>query len=415
MKRTDTVIIGGGQAGLATSRALTLRGIEHVVLERGRIGERWRSERWHSLRLLTPAMYSALPGLPLAGADPEDFLPAGAFADYLDQYARTFAVPVRAGSAVEAVDLCHGAYRIATSSQLWLARSVIVATGACDVPYRPACAGALPPSILQVSPTAYRSPDDLPSGGVLVVGASSTGVQIAEEVHASGRPVTIAVGDHTRMPRRYRGRDIFAWMDAAGILDDPADPSGNLDTARRQPSTQLVGRPDHRHLDLAVLQQLGVRLVGRLATIDGSKAGFLGDLEHTTARSHVRMTRVLQRIDAFIDRCGLSAPAAEADQIEAFSARGSNLVLDLEQEGIRSFIWATGYKRSYPWLNVPVVDSNGEIVHHGGATAAPGLFVLGLTFLRRRRSSFIDGCGLDAEEIARWVRNHLDVPGWRAA
>jgi putative flavoprotein involved in K+ transport len=415
MKRTDTIIIGGGQAGLAMSRALALHGIEHVVLERGRVGERWRSERWHSLRLLTPAMYSALPGLSHAGADPEDFLPAGTFADYLDQYARSFAIPVQSGSAVGAVDLCYGAYRIATSSQLWLARSVIVATGACDVPYRPACAGELSPSILQVSPTDYRSPGDLPSGGVLVVGASSTGVQIAEEVHASGRPVTIAVGDHTRMPRRYRGRDIFAWMDAAGILDDPVDPSGNLDTARRQPSTQLVGRPDHRNLDLAVLQQQGVRLVGRLAAIDGGKAGFLGDLEHTTAKSHVRMIRVLQRIDAFIDYCGLSAPAAEFDQAEAFTARGNNLVLDLAQEGIRSVIWATGYRRSYPWLNVPVVDRNGEIIHHGGATAAPGLFVLGLTFLRRRRSSFIDGCGLDAEEMAQCVKGHLDDAGWQAA
>ncbi len=415
MLRTDAIIIGAGQAGLAASRALSRRGIEHVVLERGRVGERWRSERWDSLRLLTTASQSTLPGLPHAGVDPEHFMPAGAFADYLGRYARALAAPVVTGADVVAVDASYGGYQIATSDHCWYARSVIVATGACDMPYRPAQADNLPSSVTQISPANYRAPEHLPDGGVLVVGASSSGVQIAEELHASGRPVTIAVGEHTRMVRRYRGRDIFDWMETAGILDDPAEERGKLSGAPRQPSMQLVGRSDHRNLDLSILEKEGVRILGRLSGIDGSKVYCEGDLEQTTTRSQTRLIRTLQRIDCHIEDHAVPAPASEIDRIEPIIMRNDPTVVDLRQDGIKSVVWATGYRRRYGWLNVAVVGSDGEIVQRGGVTPAPGLYVLGLQYLRRRRSHFINGCARDAEEIAQLVAEHLNYTLGKAA
>jgi len=414
MRNPDVVIIGAGQAGLAMSRSLTAQGVDHVVLERGRIGERWYSERWKSLHLLTTNAMSALPGLAQDG-DPDAFMSATAFAAYLESYAQKIDAPVFSGVEVTKVELAAGNYRVTTSTGQWLSRSIIIATGACDTPYRPAMASTLAPSILQISPTDYWDPDDFPKGAVLVVGASSTGVQLAEELHSSGRPVTLAVGDHTRMPRRYRGRDIYAWMETAGILDEPPQKGGDLSAARRQPSSQLVGRPDRRDLNLGTLSRRGVRLVGRLAAMDSGKASFSGDLERTTSASHTRMVRLLDRIDACIESRGLEAPDADWAAREPFLAAGEPCTIDLQQSRIRTVVWATGYVRRYPWLKVPVFDGHGEIVHRGGVTAAPGLFVLGLTFLRRRRSQFISGCGIDAAEIAGDVRSYLDQAARKAA
>jgi putative flavoprotein involved in K+ transport len=415
MPRTDVVIVGGGQAGLVMSRSLALRGIDHVVLERGRIGERWHSERWRSLNLLTTNAMSALPGLPHGGSDPDAFMPANAFAAYLERYAQTMAAPVMSGVEVTAAVPAVGGYRVSTTAGEWRSRAIVVATGACQTPFRPQMARALASSMVQVSPTDYWAPDELPQGGVLVVGASSTGAQLAEEIHASGRPVILAVGDHTRVPRRYRGRDIYAWMETAGILDDPAIEGANLDAARRQPSLQLVGRPDNRDLDVCILAQLGVRLVGRLAAIDGANAEFAGDLERTTKASHMRMSRLLDRIDQSIIDRRLEALAANPTARVPFLAAADHMRLDLHREGVRTVVWATGYVRRYPWLKAQVLDGRGEIIHRGGVMASPGLYVLGLTFLRRRRSSFIDGCGLDAEDLVAIVEAHLDQSAREAA
>ncbi len=236
---------------------------------------------------------------------------ASAFASYLASYAHKMAAPViirRRGDRSRAD--CRWLSRLDECLQL-RARAVVIATGACDTPFRPPMANALASSIMQINPAHYREPEQLPKGGVLVVGASSTGVQLAEEIHASGRPVVLAVGDHTRVPRRYRGRDMYARMEMAGILDDPADEGGNLDAARRQPSLQLVGRPDNRDLDLGILSRQGIRLVGRFAAAEGAKVEFSGDLERTTTASHVRMLRMLDRIDDSIKNHGLEDVAAD--------------------------------------------------------------------------------------------------------
>lgn len=412
MRDPDVIIIGGGQSGLAMSRSLTAAGVEHLVLERGRIGERWHAERWRSLHLLTTTAQSALPGMPHSG-DPGSFMPAAAFASYLDAYAATINAPALSGVDVIKVERFGAEYRVTTTAGHWRARAVVIATGACDTPFRPAMAAALAPSILQVSPSAYREPAQLPDGGVLVVGASATGVQLAEEIHASGRPVVLAVGGHTRMPRRYRGADIIDQLEVAGILDEPLPEGARLALARRQPSLQLVGRTDP--LDLGVLASQGLRLVGRLAGIDGTKAAFGGDLASTAAASHMRMVRTLDRIDAALEALGIDGPAADPAARAPFQLGNEPLTLDLRREGIRAVVWATGYRRCYPWLKLPVLDADGDIVHQGGVTPLPGLFVLGLTYLRRRRSSFINGCGLDADDLAPLVRAHLDRLAHRVA
>jgi len=408
MQQTDVIVIGGGQAGLAMSRSLSARGIDHVVLERGRVGERWRSERWDSLHLLTPVSHSALPGYRHDGLDADAFLSATDFADYLVRYAARFDAPVETGVEVASVERVLGRYRISTTAGCWQARAVVIATGASSIPFVPAIAEQLPESIQQILPRDYRNPSQIEKGAVLVAGGSSTGLQLAEEIHASGRPVILSVGDHTRAPRRYRGHDIYACMDAAGILDDRAEDSRNLEVARRQPSLQLVGRRDHRNLDLAFLHAQGVRLYGRLISADREKVGFKDDLSETTDRAHARMTRVLDRIDAFVaeQRLGYAYPAA-AQPIPRFHASGAPTELDLRSEGVRSVVWATGYVQRYPWLKVPVLNRDGSLAHRLGVTAAPGLYVLGLTFQRRRRSHFIDGVGLDAEDIATLVLRHL--------
>lgn len=401
MRDIDTLVVGGSQAGLAMSRCLAERGVEHVVLERGRIGERWRSERWPSLRLLTPNWQSRLPGFRYAGDDPHGYMTRDELVAFLEAYARSFAAPVEAGTTVLSVAPgAQGGYRIATDRGAWAARRVVVATGHADRPAVPRFASALPAAIRQVVPTAYRGPDDLPPGGVLVVGASATGVQLAEEIHRSGRPVTLAVGRHTRLPRRYRGRDILAWLDALGVLDERADQVHDLAASLAQPSFQLVGRPDHATLDLAVLQAMGVRLVGTAVGVEAGRLELCADLGAATLKADAKLARLLARIDRFIERAGLESEVAPPEPIAPVVPAPAPTSLDLAAAGIATVVWATGYRRAYPWLAVPVLDERGEIRHRGGVTPAAGLYVLGLRFQRRRNSSFLDGVGTDARELA---------------
>jgi putative flavoprotein involved in K+ transport len=406
MKRTDVVVIGGGQAGLAASRCLAARGVDHVVLERGRLAERWRSERWDSLRLLTPRWQSRLPGFSYRGPDPDGFMSRREVIGYLEAYARSFAAPVEDGVAVRAVERDGDGYRVTADRGTWRAESVIVATGHCDRPHVPALAAGLPADVVQLVPTRYRNPALLPAGGVLVVGASATGIQLADEIHRSGRPVTLAVGRHVRLPRRYRGRDVMAWLDATGFLDQGAETVADLEAARRQPSLQLVGRPDHRTLDLGVLLDAGVRLVGRVRGVEGSRVLLAEDLAETFAGAERRQARLLGRIDAHIARTGQTA-APPAEPLRPIAPPAAPAAIDLRAEAIRTVIWATGYRRSYPWLRVPVLDERGEIRHVGGITPASGLYVLGLQFLRRRKSSFLDGVGEDAAVLVDHLARRL--------
>lgn len=403
------VVIGGGQAGLAMSYSLSLRGIEHVVLERGRLAERWRSERWDSLRLLTPNWQTRLPGFRYDGADADGFMTAGEVVDFFESYARSFSPPVEQQTTVTSVWQGGDGLRVATTNGEWRTRAVVIATGEADTPLVPRISARLAPDILQLVPSRYRRPDMLPDGGVLIVGASSSGIQLADEISASGRHVIIAAGHHTRMPRQYRNRDIMWWLDRAGLMNTAAKEVEEFELSRRQPSLQLVGRPDHTTLDLAVLHDRGVRVTGRLMDFDGSHAIFADDLVSTTVGADVKLAALLSRLDAFAERPDFEHVVSGPEPFEPIWTRfpAADASADLAAEDIRTVIWAVGYRRVYNWLDVPVLDARGEIRHDGGVTTHPGLYVLGLRFLRRRNSSFIDGVGKDAVVLADHIAQHL--------
>ncbi len=402
MRRTDTVVIGGGQAGLAMSRCLSDRRIEHVVLERGRVAERWRSERWDSLRLLTPNWHSRLPSYAYAGPDPDGFMTMPEVAAYLEAYARASAAPVETETSVTSLVSSGCGYRIETTRGTWEAANVVVATGHCDVPLVPAVASALDPAVAQITPTAYRNPRMVEEGGVLVVGASASGVQIADELARAGRTVTIAAGTHTRLPRRYRGRDVIWWMDRLGVLDETARDVRDLEAARRQPSLQLVG--GRRSLDLGTLQASGVRVAGRVAAARGTTVAFGDDLADSIASSERRRARLLARIDAFVAASRLEHVFPREEDLPPPIVAPRLASLDLRRERIRTVVWATGFRREYPWLHAPVLDARGEIIHDEGVTPSAGFYVLGLRFLRTRKSTFLDGVGDDARVLA----DHID-------
>ena len=403
MRQTDAIIIGAGQAGLAMSYCLGRLGIDNVVLERGRLAERWRSERWDSLRLLTPNWMSRFPGWSYRGADPDGFMTKQEFVAYLEDYANAASLPVITGATVQSVRHVPGGYRVESDLGVWHAPGVVIATGHCDVPFVPEMARQLPASIRQVTPCAYRNPSELPEGGVLVVGASASGVQLAEEIHWSGRPVIISVGRHTRLPRRYRGRDIMWWLGRSGRFGERAGTTPDPADACRQPSMQLVGRPDQTSIDIGTLREIGVRLIGRTVGIRDGVLHINDDLTETVAAAEARLERVLERIDSAADATGIPVEARPAGL--RFDASPTSL--DLAGNGIRTVVWATGFKRNYRWLHAPVLDAAGEIIHTGGVTPSPGLYVTGLRFLRRWNPAFIDAVTADAIELAAEVERHL--------
>ena len=405
----DVVVVGAGHAGLAMSRSLSAVGVDHVVLERGEIANSWRHERWDSLRLLTPNWQSRLPGYRYSGSDPDGYMTMPEVVDFIDGYARTVGAPVRDFTTVTAVSAADdGDYLVVTDRGEWRCRAVVLASGAHGLPVVPAIGTALPPSIQTLTPKEYRNPEQLDARGVLVVGASATGVQLADEIQRSGRPVTLAVGEHIRMPRTYRGLDIQWWLDAVGILDERYDAVDDITRARRVPSPQLVGTPERSTLDLNALTERGVEIVGRLAGIAGGKAQFSGSLRNHCAMADLKLGRLLATIDAWVEQNGKSGAVAAREEF-APTRVGENprLSLDLADGRIGTVIWATGFRPDYRWLHVPAFDRKGRLRHDGGIVAAPGLYALGLNFMRRRKSSFIHGTEDDVRDLSAHLIAYL--------
>lgn len=399
MDTTDTVVIGAGHAGLAVSRLLTEAGRDHVVLDRGRIAERWRTERWDSLRLLTPNWMTRLPGQHYAGFDPDGFMSVHQLIWYLERYAESFAAPVVSGTTVLDVSRAvSGGYRVATDGGTWRARYVVVATGPHGTP-------RLPPGLAGgdvLTANRYRRPAQLAPGGVLVIGASSSGVQIADELNRAGREVVLAVGRHTRMPRSYRGMDIFWWLESTGRLARTIEEVRDPAAARREPSMQLVGRASaHEPLDvdLVALQERGVRLVGRFAGMDAGRARFRPDLAQHVAAADVTMHRVLDAVDAYVECTGRSAEFASPLRPRRLPVPAPTPALDLSRAGIGTVVVAAGYRPDYPWLRLPITDANGAIRQHRGVTPADGVYVVGQRFQHRRDSGFIGGARRDAQSV----------------
>ena len=407
--RTTAVVIGAGQAGLAMSWWLAERSIDHVVLERGEVAHTWRSERWDSLTLLTPNWQSRLPGHRYEGDDPDGFRTMAETIAFIERYAARVAPPLRTHCPVVSVRSAGDGYEVVAEQDTWQCKAVVLATGAFNLAQVPKVAQDIPAGMAQLTTSQYRNPDRLDPGGVMVVGAAASGAQIADEIQRSGRPVTLAVGEHVRAPRTYRGRDIQWWMDATGLNDERYDQVENLRRARNLSSFQIAGHADRRDIDLNALTSLGVALVGRLAAVRDGKAQFSGSLRNLCELADLKQNRLLDTIDEWAATHGVSDVVAAPHRPEPTRLEASPpLGLDLRRAGIRTIVWATGFRPDYSWLELPVLDAKGNIRHDGGVvTEAPGLYVMGLPFLRRRKSSLIDGVGDDARDLSAVLAAHL--------
>ncbi|MFZ2652097.1 MAG: NAD(P)-binding domain-containing protein [Burkholderiaceae bacterium] len=407
--RTTAVVIGAGQAGLAMSWWLAARSIDHVVLERGEVANTWRTERWDSLTLLTPNWQSRLPGHGYEGDDPDGYRTMHETIAFIERYATRVSAPVRTHCPVASVRSTSDGYQVVTEQGTWHCNAVVLATGGFNIAQVPKLSAEVPSGIAQLTTAQYRNPESLEAGGVMVVGAAASGAQIADEIHRSGRPVTLAVGEHVRAPRMYRGRDIQWWMDATGLNDERYDQVENLRRARNLSSFQLAGYSDRRNIDLNALTSLGVKLVGRLAGVRDGKAQFSGSLRNLCELADLKLNRLLNTFDAWAEENGVSDAVdlprrPEPTRVEASPPLG----LDSGRSGIRTIVWATGFRADYSWLDIPVLDLKGNIRHDGGVvTKTPGLYVMGLPFLRRRKSSLIDGAGDDARDLSAHLASHL--------
>jgi putative flavoprotein involved in K+ transport len=398
------------------SRCLCDRSIDHVVLERGEIAHTWRTERWDSLRLLTPNWQSRLPGFSYSGNDPDGYRTVAEVIEFIASYAKGIAAPVLTHTTVTSVRSTETGYLVRTDQGDWLCRAVVVASGACNVADVPSFANKVPRSIMQLTAQDYRNPEQLADGGVLVVGASSSGVQIAHEIHRSGRPVILSVGEHIRAPRVYRSKDLEWWMDAAGVLDERYDEVDDIARARRVASLQLAGTPDRSTLDINALTEIGVKLVGRLGGIsENGKAQFSGSLRNMCALSDLKMGRLLDRIDEWAQRSGFDARANPPHRLPPTRVEPAPpLGMDLASGEIKAIIWATGYRPDYSWLEVPVLDRKGRLQHDGGVVSSPGMYLMGTQFMRRRKSALIDGAGDDARDLSAHLMSYLDSSVARA-
>jgi putative flavoprotein involved in K+ transport len=380
------------------------------VLERGEVANSWRRERWDSLRLLTPNWLSRLPGLRYEGPDPDGYMTVGEVTEFIEHFAKVSRAPVRTGVNVTSVRRADDGYRVTTSRGEIHARTVVIASGACNEASVPQLSEAVPASVGQLTPFGYRDPAQLPDGGVLVVGASATGVQLAAELRRSGRPVTLSVGEHVRLPRTYRGRDVLWWMDASGLWDERYDEVEDLTRARRLPSPQLVGTPERTTLDLNALAAMGVELVGRWAALRAGRALFSGGLRNVFSLADLKLERLLDTFDEWAKTDGHEAEAGPPERFAPTRVpESARLQLDLRSGEIAAILWATGFRPDYGWLDVPVVDAKGQLRHEGGAVDSPGLYALGLPVLRRRRSTFICGIEDDAREVIDHLTQYLAV------
>lgn len=379
-----------------------------MVLERGEVANSWRSQRWDSFRLLTPNWQSRLPGLGYDGPDPDGYMTIGEVTAFMERFAAHTRAPVRTRTDVTSVRRAGDGYRVTTNDGEIDCRTVVIASGACNLPAVPPFSAAVPPEIEQITPYDYREPGQLPEGGVLVVGASATGVQLAAELRRSGRPVIMSVGEHVRLPRTYRGRDVLWWMDAAGVWDQRYDEVDDLTRARRLPSPQLVGTPERETLDLNALTAMGVELVGRWAAVRDGRALFSGGLRNVFSLADLKMERLLDGFDEWAKETGVDAEVGPPERFAPTTVPAkARLQLDLRGGEIRTIVWATGFRPDYSWLDVPVVDEKGHLRHDGGVVDSPGLYALGLPVLRRRKSTFIHGIEPDAREVIGHLAGRL--------
>jgi putative flavoprotein involved in K+ transport len=399
VEHVQTLIIGGGQAGLTMSHRLKQRGLKHLVLERRRIAERWRSERWDGLRFQFPNWSVRLPDFPFPHTDPNGFATSHEILDFISAYADFIGAPIRCGVSVTALRCRDGGsgFVAETSDGSIEADNVVVATGPYQRPVMPALLrdGI---DLFQVHASRYSNPDQLPSGAVLVVGSGASGSQIAEELLRAGRRVYLSVGRHTRLPRRYRGNDLIWWLSAMGIDQTPVEQRG---PSRLLPL--ITGAYGGHTIDFRRFAADGVTLLGRVEAAHDGIVDLAPDLAESVANGDATYASFLDRVDAHIEHHALAMPEdpdARAVLPDPPCITDPLRRLDVRADGIGAVIWATGYGVDFGWIDLPVLDARGEPIHRGGITEMPGLYFLGLQWLSKMSSSFLSGVGDDAADLA---------------
>lgn len=394
-------VIGGGQAGLAMSHCLWRRGVDHVVLERHRVGHEWRERRWDSFCLVTPNWQCQLPGFPYHGPDPDGFMVRDDIVRYLEDYRASFEPPLVEGVEVTRLRRTpNGVFEVLTDAGELTADQVVVATGPYHAPAVPRVAERLPGGIAQLHSSQYRNPDQLPGGDVLVVGTGQSGCQIAEDLHLAGRRVHLAVGGAPRVARFYRGRDVVAWLDQMGYYDKGIDEFADTDSVRFRVNHYVTGRDGGRDIDLRAFARDGMRLYGRLTRIVDGTAFFAADLGRNLDHADAVSQSIKDSIDQYIAARDLDAPTEPRYSPVWEPPSGGVAELDLERAGISAVVWSTGFHRDYRWVQVPVFDGRGYPTHERGVTSCPGLYFLGLPWQHTWGSGRFSGVARDAEHVA---------------
>jgi putative flavoprotein involved in K+ transport len=405
------VVVGGGQAGLSMSYCLTQRGVDHIVLERDRVGHEWRDRRWDSFCLVTPNWQCQLPGFPYAGDDPDGFMVRDEIVSYIEAYSKFFSPPVVEGVAATRLRRDRkGRYLVGTSRGELIADQVVLATGPYQAPLIPRLADRLPEELTQIHSSRYRGPDQLPCGEVLVVGTGQSGCQIAEDLHLAGRQVHLAVGSAPRVARFYRGRDVVAWLDAVGYYRKAVEEFADVDTVRFRVNHYVTGRDGGRDIDLRAFARDGMRLYGRLAGVTGATVRFAPDLEKNLDHADAVSESIKDSIDDYIDTRGIDA-APEPRYTPVWTPKRETTQLDLGGTGITSVIWSTGFGRDDRWIEVPVFDGRGYPTHDRGVTSSPGLSFLGLPWQHTWGSGRLSGVADDAAYLAGSITTQTQTGG----
>lgn len=412
-EKVEVVVVGGGQAGLAMSEHLSAKGVSHLVLERARIAERWRSGRWDSLVANGPAWHDRFPTMEFANAGPDDFVGKEQVADYFVDFAKQIHAPIRCGVEVTSVVRLQGknAFQIDTTEGTIEATSVVAATGPFQKPVIPPVIPAEAP-VQQIHSNEYRNPDQLAEGAVLVVGAGSSGVQIADELQQAGRKVYLSVGPHDRPPRSYRGRDFVWWLGVLGLWDLAA-----MEPGKEHVTIAVSGAEGGKTVDFRKLAHQGMTLVGMTAGYEEGVVTFADDLAINLKSGDENLQSIFDAADAYVERTGIDLPQepeARMQTLDPACVTDPVRALDLAAAGITTILWATGYVQDYSWIKADVCDNKGKPKHQRGVSTEPGIYFLGLPWQSRRGSSFIWGVWHDAKYVADQIdiqRSYQKYPG----
>lgn len=396
------VIVGGGQAGLSVSYCLKQREIEHIIFEKNSIAHSWQAKRWDSFCLVTPNWQCDLPGYAYAGTEPHGFMPRDQIVQYVRDYARSFEPNIKEGVAVNKVERCDRLFKVTTSIGDYTAEQVVIATGGYHQPKIPRMSQRLPKEIHQLHSSEYKNPQSLPDKGVLVIGTGQSGCQIAEDLHIAGKQVHLCVGGAPRSPREYRGKDVVDWLDQLGYYDIPIHEHPQKETVRTKTNHYVTGRGGGREIDLRQFAIEGMKLYGKLKTIQGSSIELQDDLQHNLDQADGVAESIKGTIEKYIEKNNISAPT-EPPYEPVWQPQNIPLALDLLAENIGTVIWATGYHMDFRWIEVPAFDGKGYPTHERGVTTVEGLYFIGLPWLYTWGSGRFSGVAQDAVHLAECI------------